>query len=414
MQSKDLIFIGIAEVTLLLLVICAVLILQNRSLRQTLHKLKERVAKVMSDLHKARASSAQAAGQGGTNYREFVDSQLKMAIQHHKSLGSNQDIALDLEPGTPLPQRAAALRYALLIAEKEAFNKRDGKQEPDWDLLRQRYSQIFDYHTDFAGVAGSGASAEELAMIKHELDNAKKRAKNLEKFKELYLTLEEKWEESSAEAKTHFDTLSMLAAQLDNPNEFEAVLDKYNTVYADISELIGRGADEAAERTGADGSSDEVKRLREVATEQHKIISTLQKQLTEATTEQEKNEVVIGLQGELHKQIRFVQESETCIQLLEDELHTANKEIEQLKTRALKVQNLKAEMLELRKSNDELDLKVQTLGVENRKLQKRLQEIGSSPKVDAGESLRLRKELAEMEARYNDLEEKFLDLKLQQ
>lgn len=412
MQSTDLYFIIAAEVCVLLLVVCAFLVFQNRNLRKTINALKERVQKVMRDLKAARAqapvANAEPAVQGPT-LQEAIDLQIKLTKQHHSGLGSNQDIVLDIEPGTPLPHRAAALRYAMLIAEKEAMANRDADAEPDWASLRERYDQLFAFNDDFAEDEES-ASSEEVDQLKRDLENARKRVSNLEKFKNLYMDLEAEWENSTAQAKTHYDNLSEMASKMENSGEFEDALEQYNSSYSGIAKIIEAAADES-KSSGID-SSEEVKHLRAVAADQHRIIEELQKKLKAANTEEERNEVIGGLQGELQKQMRFVQESETCIQLLEDELNTTNKELEQLRARVGKVQGLKTEMMELSRSNDELDLKVQTIMMENRKLTKRVQQAEAAPKVDSGETNKLRKELAEMEAKYNDLEEKFLDLKL--
>jgi DNA repair exonuclease SbcCD ATPase subunit len=413
MQSTDLYFIVAAEVSVLLLVVCVFLVLQNRSLRKTVNALKERIQKAMRELKIARAQSNPTPTETepqGPSLQEAIDLQIKITREHHESLGSNQDIVLDIEPGTPLPHRAAALRYAMLIAEKEAMANRDADTEPDWASLRERYDQLFAFNDDFTGDDEQSASSEELEQLRRELENARKRVANLEKFKNLYMDLEAEWETSTAEAKTHYDNLSQMASKLEDSNEFETALEQYNSSYTGITKIIESAADES-KSSGID-SSEEVKHLRAVAADQHRIIEELQRKLKTASTEDERNEVIGGLQDELSKQMRFVQESETCIQLLEDELNTTNKELDQLRSRVGKIQGLKTEMMELSKSNDELDLKVQTIMMENRKLMKRLQQAESAPKVDTGEANKLRKELAEMEEKYNDLEEKFLDIKL--
>jgi predicted nucleic acid-binding Zn-ribbon protein len=61
-----------------------------------------------------------------------------------------------------------------------------------------------------------------------------------------------------------------------------------------------------------------------------------------------------------------------------------------------------------------MELKYHTAVSENRKLQKKLKENKSSlAPANSAEVTKLQNELNEMSKRYNELEEKFLDLKLQ-
>ncbi|MFT7558687.1 MAG: hypothetical protein ACI93R_000586 [Flavobacteriales bacterium] len=421
MLSTDLYLIVAAEIAGVLLVATALLGFKNRSLRLSTRAMKERLEKTMEQIKLARSGNSEASAQvcEQTSYVEYIESQVTNTRHYHENLGSTQDIALDIEPGTPLAHRTAALRHALLMAEIEAFANRDQAGEPDWKSLRYKYEQIFAFNEDYDDDSASednSAHEEELEDLERQLENSKKRAKNLEKFKTLYLDLEAKWDASSQEAQSQYKNLSQLAADADESGNLSRAIGEYHSVYEGVTKIIEGGVDAAISQTVSTprDSSDELKRLREVAADQHKIIENLQRKLNDASSDEERAHVVSGLQGELQKQLRFAQESETCIQLLEDELTTTNTELDQLRSRSGKMQQVKTDLRELRQVNDELDLKVQSVSHENRKLQKKVKELASAPKVDSGDSRKLRRELSEMEEKYNDLEEKFLDLKLKQ
>ena len=134
------------------------------------------------------------------------------------------------------------------------------------------------------------------------------------------------------------------------------------------------------------------------------------------SSNEERESVVNGLQNELQKQARFIQESETCIQLLEDELNTANSELERLRQKANQISELKTDLVGMRKYGDELELKYHSALSENRMLQKQLKELvaNSGSSVNDEEASRLKKELSGLIERYNELEERYLDLKMQQ
>lgn len=417
MISTNVLLIASAEFALLLLVVCVVLVIQNRSLRKMVNQLKEKARDVISELKAtkrtlAEADKAEPETAESLSYVDYVERALNETVEHHGSLNSNQPIALDIEPGTPLPHRTAALRHAIMLAEKDAFGR---SEVLDWKVLRSRYDQIFSFHEDFQAEDNN----ENFDEIHTELQNAKKRISNLEKFKQLYFDLEEQWKNSQENAQHAFNNLTTLASGLDESGKLGHALDEYQSSYDGLSTLFHKASGNDSlvlGSTESSGASEEVKQLRNVAADQHRIIQGLQKQLMNANTDSERESVVNGLQTELQKQARFIQESETCIQLLEDELSTTCHELEQLRTKSNQVPELKTELVNLRKQSDELELKYHTTLSENRKLQKQMKEhsSGASPKGSNDDSVKLKKELSDLVERYSDLEERFLDLKMQQ
>ena len=75
---------------------------------------------------------------------------------------------------------------------------------------------------------------------------------------------------------------------------------------------------------------------------------------------------------------------------------------------------LKGTLKDLRDQNDEYEMQITAIKSENRRLVTRLKSVESAPPADTGDSKKLRKELADLEARYAELEEKFLDIKMRQ
>lgn len=414
-MSDNILLIAAVEIALLLLVLCVVLIIQNRSLRQLVQKLKTKAQDVIGELKKAKHSQQVTEPESESfSYVDYVERELNDTIEHHNNLNSNQPIALDIEPGTPLPYRAAALRHAILLAEKDGFAQSDTL---DWQALRSRYDQIFRFHEDFpAEASGTDENYDELHK---DLQNAKKRISNLEKFKQLYFDLEEQWKASQADATHAMNNLNTIASELDSSGRLNSALDEYQASFDGLSNIFNSSlAGDVIELGSTEGSgvSEEVKQLRAVAADQHRIIQGLQKQLTTAATQTERESVVEGLQTELQKQARFIQESETCIQLLEDELNSAHHDLEQLRSKTNLIPDLKTELVGLRKEHDATELKYHAAISENRKLQKYIKEnmANRSQGGDGDESTKLKKQLSELVERYNDLEERFLDLKMQQ
>lgn len=431
MQLDNIAVIAAAEVAAVLLIFCIILFIQNRSLRRLVKKLQSRMTELVDDLKVAKRSPTAAAPEDDEqspqalckSFLDHVNDQIEATREHHTSLGPDRDIVLDLAPDTDLPRRSAALRYAMLLAEKEALMSVIEYEDEDfnWTLIRGKYQQIFDFYEDYTPEAEQVSDSAELEALSQELTNAKKRINNLEKFKALYFDLEEQWEQSKQKAQEHYDDLSEMASKVEgeDKDKFESTLESYHASYGNVDQIIREGVgdpDTIVEtvKITDEETAGELRHLRIVAADQHKIITELQERLKEASTDEERNEIVEGLKDELDKQKRFMQESETCIQLMEDELNNVHKELDQLKGRLKTLPSIKTQMQDLRKQKDEYELKVYSLTSENRKLNKRLKEEKGNVMVDDGEVSKLKKEVQDLETRYANLEEKYLDLKLKQ
>ncbi|MFL0808835.1 MAG: hypothetical protein K6L76_00330 [Agarilytica sp.] len=430
MPFDNIALIAAAEIALVLLVVCLFLFIQNRSQKRVIKKLQDRMLELVEDLKSAKSSAPQEPQEEEPEshadvcktFLDQINDQIEITREHHTSLEPDRDIVLDLAPDTELPRRAAALRYAMLLAEKEAVMAAIEFEDDtafDWSKIRGKYQQIFDFYEDYMPEPEEVSNHEDLDALNQELLSTKKRINNLEKFKALYFDLEEKWEASKQEAQVHFNDLSEMASQVEDSDRFESSLKNYHEAYTSIDGMIqdGVAAPETIIETVKitdEKTAGELRHLRIMTADQHKIITELEEKLKGATTDEDRNEIVDGLKTELEKQKRFMQESDTCIQLMEDELQNTHKELDQLKGRLKALPSLKTQMSEIRKQKDEFELKVYALTSENRKLNKKLKEESSaSPMVvDSGEAKKLKKDLTDLEERYANLEEKYLDLKI--
>lgn len=414
MLTSNVAILAAAEIALLFLVISVVLLIKNRALRKLVSKLQARLEQIVEDLKVARALKKEPVPTAPTiTYATHIEKQLNFTKEYHEDQKPSQDISLDIDPTIPLPRRAAALRHAILLAEKES-SANTPNNLPNWDTLNKRYEAIFSFYDDYSTPSEETGGQEEIDALNSELTTAKKRINNLEKFKQLYNELEATLKDCKTTAQTHFNRLSEMASEVSDTEAFESSLAAYHSSYDAISSIIETGIDVPAAKRGED-SSGEIRHLRAVAADQHKIITGLQKKLRDMSSDEERAEVVEELQVELNRQIRFAQESETCIQLMEDELQNANKEIEQLTSKLGKVGELKMELIETRAQNEQMRDQLFKLKTDNRKLRQKADEMAKRPAEKNGEdSTALKKELADLQAMYADLEEKFLDLKLQE
>jgi DNA repair exonuclease SbcCD ATPase subunit len=405
MDSSQFVLILVAEALAVSVFVAAVVLLKFRRLLSQVKKLRERISELTAQQRPQAPTKPQS-------YSDTLDQQMALTVDYHASLGTGHDIALDLDPDTPLPRRTAALRYAFLTAEKRAATK--GKI--NWDFLSSQYQQLL-APPEISQPPETTDQEEEIRLLKGELEQTRKRIHNLERFKSLYLELEERWDRCQDKASERYRELQNMADKVSDKEEFQRLLEHYHNTYSDIGALIGQGYDDLVAATPADDPQEhlqEIQRLRHVAADQHRIITQLQFQLQTANSKEERVQVVTYLQTELQKQARFLQESETCIRLMEDELATSKAEIRHLKEKQEQAARLRVELEALQSAADLHEQVVDTLKQENRLLAKKLKQLQEAPPEDNPEVRILRKELTHLQSKYNDLEEKFLNLKLRE
>ena len=398
------------EVAVVSILLCGFLFYRNRSLKNIVNLLREKIGQ-LNNKNTNKISEDEGC------FKNFIENQISLTRAYHDTLESDQDIVLDIDPETPFPRRTAALRYALLMTEKEAQGMSES-DDPDWDSITAKYQQIFTFYEDFNLEPESEESDEdELARLNQELESAKKRISNLEKFKKLYFEMEKQWDESKKNAQTHYNNLSDMASQMPDQDTFRLALENYHSSYGDFNALFneknGSSITQVVEVTDPKAAK-EINNLRALTEDQHRIINDLQVKLQAAKTEEQKAQVMEHMQEELNKQARFIQESETCIRLMEDELNNAHSEIDSLKSHLQNLPKLNEQIKLANARSDQLELKNYALNSANQKLVKLLKN-SRKPEYSSSsdDTIKLKKALTDMESRYAELEEKYLDLKLQ-
>lgn len=371
-----------------------------------------------SELQELQAKAEKPAAppaSGGGSYADSLTKQLAQTREYHRTLAPEGDIALDLDTEAPLPQRLAAFRYAMLIAERDALGEQTD-DVPNWDKLNARYQQLMAYYAAEPDEEPETDSAE-LESLTQELQSYKQRVVNLERFKKLYFELESRWESSKEKAQKHYDELSEMGALMDDQTRFDEALDNYHTSYESVGELMESEGQvlvqDSASARAAQQATGEIRHLRNIAADQHRIIHDLQCKLADANDQSQTDDVVELLKAELEKQARYTQESDTCIQLLEDELAGAHREVEQARDKLQQLGLTKAELKDVREREHEHEKAIFSLKGEVQRLKNKLRAVAkATPAAQVDPAAK--KELALLQQRYAELEERYLDLKTQQ
>jgi hypothetical protein len=415
MQVPIIILAIAIEVYVVLLVAAVALFFFSRKQKKLLRRQQEKLLEFIDELKSVEAAPAPLAEK---SYRQHINEQIEITRAHFDKISPTGDISTCLEDGEEAADRVIALRYAFLRSE-ELSTTETQDSEPYWSIFLQTLEPLLPRG------AGDSDSAND------ELETYKKRVENLEKFKKLFFDLEKKWNEAQTQAQISFDELSSYASKVNDTDHYMELLNSYHGAYAGINDqmsaaslsLLGRPQEhKTINITRQDPrAAEEIMNLRNVAADQHRVISNLQKQLQNASTAEEKVAMIEQLEQQLQRQIRFVQESDTCVQLLEEELNRAHEQLTEQQQQLLEGQQLGEENDRIKETLHSFSLEskdllgnLEELENENSQLKDTLEQSPAAPDKDSAApegATRLQSELVDLKKQYAELEEKYLELK---
>lgn len=346
-------------------------------------------------------------------YKQFIYEQLEFTQDRFNLLAPRSDIAGIQPNDVPLNQRIVALRYAFLRAEELGTTAVQGS-EGYWDIFQQTLEPLLQV-------------AQDIPDNSEELDIYKKRVENLEKFKKLFFDLEKRWDEAQANAQVHYNELYAMADGMAEKERYEYLLSQYSDSYNDINQHIYSASAVISGQPIENKTiniirqdpraAEEIMKLRNVAADQYRVINNLQRKLEEAVTAEEKDQLIKELDQQLQRQIRFVQESDTCVQLLEEELTRANEKLQQQEgaiehEHLLEEENqrIKETLHSFTRESKDLLENIEELEKENGQLKSASHTQNNTSGQEDAEQLH--SEIIGLRKQYAELEEKYLALKL--
>jgi cell division protein FtsB len=422
MQVSSWIIFGVAEVMALLLLICGFLLMHTRNLKGLVGRLQDKLQHLTKDLKKTKQAykEMEASIPEPTSYVDLVDAQLEGNRDYHQTLDPDQDIALDLSPQAPLPRQLASLRHAFLITEKEASLSSDTPNTPNWMVIQAKLSGLMNFFKAESPVPAA-PTADNTDELKQALMESQQRVENLEKFKTLFFELDEKWQNAQNQANDYRQQLSEMASEHPDNDNFEALLNRYQNSYDDFdasmqsqSNRTGDNITQVINSSSSHPASDEVDRLKSVAANQHQLISELQQRLEIAYSAADKESVIDDLKGQLDQHLRYMEESDTCIKLLENELDQAQEELTRLRTENSNPPippELKEKFSVLKEERMMMNQTIQNLQQENEQLVLQMQATLSEPGSNDSNS-ELMQEFKQLQNQYTELESKYLELRM--
>lgn len=415
MQIPTLILAVAVEVYAALLLATFVLLWYSRKQKNLILRQQGKILELIREVKKN--VPATPASTPAKTYKQLLNEALDITQSHFQQIAPGQDITNIELTDLPLEQRVTALRYAFLRAEELGTTETIGSA-PYWELFQQTLAPLLVPAND------------PQSALQEELDTYKKRVENLEKFKKLFFDLEEQWKNAQDTAHDYYAQLSLLAGQVKDKEHFTSLLNNYHNAYQGFDHHFAHTSNSLSEpRTikiirQDPRAAEEIIKLRNVAADQYRVINNLQRKLEEAKSDQEKALIVYELEQQLQRQIRFVQESDTCIQLLEEELASANEKIAQQEEKlendqvvAEENQLMKETLQNFTLESKDLVANLDSLEQENEHLRSDLEQLGKqTTKVDTDDSKsrlqQIQADFTSLQKQYADLEEKYLTLKL--
>lgn len=420
MQVSNTLIIVAAEVYFALIVSAVVFFFHSRKLKSLVRRQQEKLLELINERKKTQAQIQAASAPVPVpaaptkNYPVFLNREIEATRTQFAAIAPDGDIASEQPSDSPVNQRVLALRYTFLQAELESTKLQPGTIEY-WKIFEQALTPLLSSNED----------------NRDELETNKKRIQNLEKFKKLFFDMEGQWATAKANAENYHAQLLSLSDDVKDQEGFRETLKSYHDVYNEIHHTVVKHvhSSDAAKTiniTRQDPrAAEEIVRLRNVAADQHRIINTLQRKLNEATSPEERESVVRELQQQLQRQIRFVQESETCVQLLEEELHKVHEDLESAEKNLEKKSALDEENMRIKNTlhnftveSKDMASNLIVLEIENDVLKQNISKIQTKNQFHTddhqlqSEHKKLQSDYADIKRQYAELEEKYLNLKL--
>jgi hypothetical protein len=417
MQVPTLVLAVAVEIYLALLVAAVVLIFHALKQKKLIRRQQEKLRELIETIKTTNSPAAPA----GKSYKQLINEQRELTLDRFVLIAPRSDINEVQSTELPINQRIVALRYAFLRAEQLGTAEVPGS-EGYWNVFRQSLEPFLQPAIDNTLDTSLETSSNE------ELEMYKKRVENLEKFKKLFFDLEKRWDEAQANAQGHYNELYAMADKVEDRERYEMLLGHYGNSYSEITRymhltnaaITGQPVENKTINIIRQDprAAEEIMKLRNVAADQYRIISNLQRKLEAAVTAEEKDLVIKELEHQLQRQVRFVQESDTCVQLLEDELNKANEKIAEQDEIIEHDHYLEEENQRIKETLENFTHEskgllgnLEELELENDQLKSGLEYTGVMPTASPANLHQIQSEFAELRKQYTELEEKYLELK---
>ncbi|GEM_PF-1988762 len=249
----------------------------------------------------------------------------------------------DITPdGDDLPDKLASVEKFIFVATFQSMtaqlNALENSNEADvaWDKIKNELTPLFSNYLQSVLAQENDNILDE--QLKKQLESAQQRITNLEKFKQLYFSLQQKLSKSIVEIEALNHNLSEQSSVADNHDAIRLIVEKNKAVYLEMGQMIAMDKEQHHQSvaTNMDYSETlinerkgEINRLKGQIAQQFEEIWSLQGRLT-GQTSAEPDAVV--LTAAIDNISRNLKDAEICIETMDMEIQTLTSEITNLKS----------------------------------------------------------------------------------
>src|SRR5690606_21247446 len=238
MQLPTYLIVVAVEIYVLLIVANVLLLLHVRRQRKLARLQQEKLQHIVGEFAQLTLPPSAAPVADEQTLQQYLEAQ-RAAIHHrYTELTSGGDIMSTPTADQGEEIKALWLRYKFLEIESAVLSRDDASQQAAWKTL---FDHLLTLWND-ARPSTPQAEDDEQTQDTTELEEYKQRVANLEKFKQLFFTMEQQWEAADKQAQIYYQQLLALAQGENNPL-FTELLEGYRHVYGDLSNSfeVGRG-----------------------------------------------------------------------------------------------------------------------------------------------------------------------------
>lgn len=221
------------NICLLLLASCTVLAYLIRRQRlnhqRNLFSLRGKIRSQIEDKQKLSADSKH------TTIVEYIEQLISSTPPRRRPLASG---STEKDASNPIDLSTAATQMHLLLLETlHASVLKNDPTDFDWEALESKLKEIIPAPAPLNNENDIQLQAE-IKQLKSQLAFETDRVSNLEEFKEMFASMQKKWQEAREQNLEYYKQLCELPNTSDNESEKVALLNQYNSSYEDVDELI--------------------------------------------------------------------------------------------------------------------------------------------------------------------------------
>lgn len=366
-------------------------------------------------------------------YEEFLNEEIEKTKQLYHMFAGHEgepNVSANMAPKI----QAIGIRFQYLLAERNAL-KASLELKDYWQNLEEPIIKLAKSLTPEQIEPENDIVQEELDMLENALREAESKNSELKHYKTAFLDLQKKWNNACPNQNAIHQQLKAMTAEADNKEALHTQLDGYHQYFTDAGSIFAEenSAQTPPPATGDKNYDQNLNNLHNITLEQSRTIAKLKGEI-----EKMKNAPGVDIKqienytAHTERLEAMLNESSTCIELLETELEASQDTVkglmERLEEEDTGVQRNDMQMIIEQFTNDSQNMMntLQMLEEENEQLRSSIEQPASPDELSeaANDTISLSQgseelkdqlkakteDLLNLQTEFNDLEQRYLAL----